>query len=86
MRKTERERQKGVQGGYSAASTKDRGWGFLFSIKLRAGQLSCARRSDFGVSQGARKIRRAIGAWFRSIARESSSDVVPCDMDWHIPR
>ena len=47
-------------------------------LHRRAGQLSCARRSDFGVCQGARKIRRATAAWMRSIARASSSDMVPC--------
>ena len=68
----------------------ERGSGRLFSswckrqrlvislLHRRAGQLSCARRSDFGVCQGARKIRRATAAWMRSIARASSSDMVPC--------
>ena len=47
-------------------------------LHRRAGQLSCARRSDFGVCQGARKIRRVTAAWMRSIARATSSDMVPC--------
>ena len=71
----------------------ERGSGRLFSslckrqrlaislLHRRADQLSSARRSDFGVCQGVRKIGRATAAWIRSIARPraSSSDIVSCN-------
>ena len=40
-------------------------------LHRRAGQLSCARRSDFGVCQGARKIRRdsCLDSFHRQLSR-----------------
>ena len=47
MTQTGRERQKGVQGGYSAAGAKGRGWRFLSSIE---GQV-LGRREIFHMSR-----------------------------------